>query len=86
MPHPCRHSSQAGCGSGQAGLLVGDPAHSRGLELDEHCGPLQPRPFYGPMSLPLRSIKLHYRHISISAHQPIPTVLFNTFTYERRLK
>ena len=36
---------QAGCGSGQPGLLVGDPAHSRGLELDEHCGPFQPRPF-----------------------------------------
>ena len=33
MPHPCRHLSQAGCGSGQPGLLVGDPAHSRGLEL-----------------------------------------------------
>ena len=29
------------------GLVVGDPAqHSRGLELDEHCGPFQPRPFY----------------------------------------
>jgi len=25
--------------------VVGDPAHSRGLELDEHCGPFQPRPF-----------------------------------------
>ena len=24
---------EAGCGSGQPGLLVGDPAHSRGLEL-----------------------------------------------------
>jgi len=36
---------QAGCGSGQPGLLVGDPAHSRGLKLD-HCGPFQPRPFY----------------------------------------
>jgi len=36
---------QAGCGSGQPSLVVGDPAHSRGLELDEHCGPLQPRPF-----------------------------------------
>ena len=30
MPHPCRHLSQAGCGSGQPGLLVGDPAHSGG--------------------------------------------------------
>jgi len=35
----------AGCGSGQPGVVVGDPAHSRGLELDDHCGPLQPRPF-----------------------------------------
>ena len=42
---------QAGCGSGQPGLLVGDPAHSRGLELDEHCGPLQPRPFCDAMIL-----------------------------------
>ena len=29
--------------------MVGDPAHSRGLELDEHCGPFQPRPFYDSM-------------------------------------
>ena len=36
---------QAGCGSGQPGLAVGDPAHSRGLKLDDHCGPFQPRPF-----------------------------------------
>jgi len=42
---------QAGCGSGQPGLLVGDPAHSRGLELDGHCGPFQPRPFYDSMVL-----------------------------------
>ena len=40
---------QAGCGSGQPGLLVGDPAHSRGLEPDEHCGPFQPRPFHDSM-------------------------------------
>jgi len=26
---------QAGCGSGQPGLLVGDPAHSRGLKQDD---------------------------------------------------
>ena len=43
---PAGIQGQAGCGSGQPGLLVGDPAHSRGLELDEHCGPFQPRPFY----------------------------------------
>jgi len=44
-PIPAGIQGQAGCGSGQPGLLVGRPAHSRGLELDEHCGPLQPRPF-----------------------------------------
>ena len=44
-PVPGYIQGQAGCGSGQPGLLVGDPAHSRGLELDEHCGLLQPRPF-----------------------------------------
>jgi len=26
---------RAGCGSGQPGLVVGDPARSRGLELDD---------------------------------------------------
>ena len=36
---------------GQPGLVVGDPAHSRGLKLDEHCGPFQPRPFSDPMIL-----------------------------------
>ena len=44
-PIPGGIQGQAGCGSGRPGLLVGDPAHSRGLELDEHCGPFQPRPF-----------------------------------------
>ena len=33
------------------GLVVGDPAHSRGLELHDHCGPFQPRPFYDSMIL-----------------------------------
>ena len=42
---------QAGCGSGQPGLVVGGPAHSRGLKLDDHCGPFQPRPFYDSMIL-----------------------------------
>jgi len=52
-PIPAGIQGQAGCGSGQPGLLVGDPAHSRGLELDEHCGPLQPRPCCGSMKIPL---------------------------------
>ena len=50
-PIPAGIEGQAGCGSGQPGLLFGDPAHSRGLELGEHCGPLQPRPFCGSMIL-----------------------------------
>ena len=45
-PIPGGIQGQAGCGSGQPALVVGDPARSRGLELDEHCGPFQPRPFY----------------------------------------
>ena len=45
-PIPAGIQGQAGCGSGQPGLLVGDPAHSRGLKSDDHCGPFQPRPFY----------------------------------------
>jgi len=32
-PIPAGIQGQAGCGSGQPGLLVGDPAHSSGLEL-----------------------------------------------------
>ena len=30
-------------------LVVGNPAQSRGLELNDHCGPFQPRPFYDSM-------------------------------------
>jgi len=49
-PIPAGIQGQAGCGSGQPGLLVGDPAHSWGLELAEHCAPLQPRPLYDFMT------------------------------------
>ena len=48
-PIPGGIQGQAGCGSGQPGLVVGDPAHSRGLELDDHRGPFQPRPFCSSM-------------------------------------
>ena len=51
IPHPLRWGHPCGCGSGQPGLVVGDSAHSRGLKLDDNCGPLQPRPFYDSMSL-----------------------------------
>ena len=50
-PIPAGIQGQAGCGSGQPGLLVGDPAHSRGLELDEHCAPFQSRAFYDSVIL-----------------------------------
>ena len=50
-PIPGGIQGQAGCGSGQPGLVFGDPAHSRGLELDDGCGPFQPRPFYDSMIL-----------------------------------
>ena len=46
-----RIQGQAGCGSGQPGLVVGDPAHSRGVETRWLTGPFQPRPFYDSMSL-----------------------------------
>jgi len=35
-PIPAGIQGQAGCGSGQPGLVDSDPAHSRGLELNEH--------------------------------------------------
>ena len=44
-PIPEGIQGQAGCDSGQPGLVVGDPARSRGLERGEHCGPFQARPF-----------------------------------------
>jgi len=46
MPHPWSIQGQAGCGSGQPGLVVGDPAHSRGLKIDDFLGPFQPRPLF----------------------------------------
>jgi len=33
------------CMPWKPGLVVGDPACSRGLKPDDHCGPFQPRPF-----------------------------------------
>jgi len=37
--------------TGQPGLVIGITAHSRGLKVDEHCGPFQPRIFYDSMIL-----------------------------------
>ena len=68
-PIPGGIQGQAGCGSGQPGLVVGDPVHRRGLKLGDHCGPFQPRPFYGsvilllPMDLQLtQPIISHIQH------------------------
>jgi len=41
-PIPAGIQGQAGCGSGQPGVLVGDPAHSRGLELMSMVGLFNP--------------------------------------------
>jgi len=60
-PIPAGIQGQAGCGSGQPGLVIGNPAHSRGLERDDHCGPLQPRPFYGSMNVKNNAVQ-HYTH------------------------
>jgi len=37
------------CGSGQPGLVAGNPAYSRVVETRWSCGPFQPRPFYDSM-------------------------------------
>ena len=36
------------------GLVVGDPAHNRGLKLDDRYGPFQPRPFCDSMIAQLK--------------------------------
>jgi len=40
---------QAGCGSGQPGLVVATLPLAGGLKLDDHCGPFQPRTFCDSM-------------------------------------
>ena len=69
-PIPGGIQGQAGCGSGQPGLLVGDPAHSRGLELHEHCGPFQPRPFYDSVKKqkPCACLKDVQSHQALAPH------------------
>ena len=46
-PIPGGIQGRAGCGSGQPGLVVGDPAITGGMNLDDHYSPFQPRPFCG---------------------------------------
>ena len=47
---PTKGRYLAGCGSGQPGLMIGDPAH-RGLKQDDHYGSFQPRAFYDSLIL-----------------------------------
>ena len=53
-PIPGDIQGQAGCGSEQPGLVIGNPAPNRGLKLDDHYGPFQPRPFYDSMIIMTR--------------------------------
>jgi len=48
---PSLEALKAACGSGQPGLVVGDPARSRGLKRDDHRGPFQPTPLYDSIIL-----------------------------------
>ena len=63
---------QVGCGSGQPGLVVGDPAHSRGLEVDEHCGPFPTQAilsFYDSMCMLLHAEAVRCKSYPLSIHQ-----------------
>jgi len=48
-PIPGGSQSQAGCGSGQPDLVVGNPASNREDKTNDKYGPFQPRPFYNSM-------------------------------------
>ena len=48
-PIPGGIQGQAGCGSGQPGLVVATLHIAGGLKLNDHYGPFQPRPFYDSM-------------------------------------
>ena len=60
MPIPGGIQGQAECGSGQPGLVVGDHAHSRGLKLNDHCGPFQPRPVYDSIVEHLGDLQMEF--------------------------
>jgi len=79
-PIPAGIQGQAGCGSGQPGLLVGDPAHSRGWELREHCGPFQPRPFCDSVMIFLLSTAA-FSCISCNTFFPYPCCFYFLFFF-----
>ena len=86
-PIPGGIQGQAGCGSGQPGLLVGDPAHSRGLKLGDLWGPLlKPRPFCDnvgistcDMTVPSGSNLLMHPRTLRGGHLPAPLHLKTAF-------
>ena len=53
MPHPCRHSRPGWMWLWAAWAAGWRPRTQQGgLELNEHCGPLQPRPLYDEITEP----------------------------------
>ena len=51
MPHPWRHSRPGWMWLWAAWSAGWRPCTQQGLELNEHCGPLQPRPFHDSDSI-----------------------------------
>jgi len=80
MPLPRCIQGQAGCGSGQQ-PVVGDPAHSEGLKLDDLRGPSQPRPFYDS-TVTYRSLKIIVNTVHILLQ---PTTFLETAPLLKRL-
>ena len=54
--------------------VIGDPAHSRGLKLNDHCGPFPPRPFYDSMII---QIQTQWKD---RIHELLATMTFNLNT------
>ena len=79
MPHPWRHSRPGWMWLWAAWAAGCDPAHSRGLELDEHCGPFQPRPSYDAMMISLAEVggKHSQQSFSCGKQQTKVTALFS---------
>ena len=66
---------QAGWDSEQPDLAVGISVHGRGLRLDDHRGPFQPRPFYDSMILKQYSSLSHEsKHTNIKTGSRLTTM------------
>jgi len=73
--------------TGQPGLVVGDPAHSRGLELNDYCGPFQPRPFYDSIHKQhlVHSVTSLHKHLLCCFHRICPPQAEGTITSAHRV-